>query len=209
VDENPADLPRSNIGIRDLIAADLRGMAAYQELTYPSLSGFIGLLSEPGVWATALFRLADWLHRRRLRPMSRLLFFANFVLFNTELFPGADIGPGLVLPHPVGVAVVKGAVVGRDFHAIGAVRIGGGAAENSADDGFPHVGDDCWMLDGAKAFGPIRIGDATIITASSVVLADLPSRVVAAGIPARVVEQRDGHTTYVRAVALAERAGRR
>lgn len=48
------------------------------------------------------------------------------------------------------------------------------------------------MLDGAKAFGPVTIGDATVVAASSVVLTDLPGNVIAGGIPARVIKARGG-----------------
>jgi len=168
-------------------------MAKLKGVRYPSAHGLVDLLSLPGVWATIMFRIADRLHRRGLRPLSRIVFFMNFVLFNTELFPGADIGPGLVIPHPGGIGIAKGCVIGRDFHVMAGVRIGGGAADDSDRDGFPRFGDGCYMLDGAKAFGPITVGDATLVAASSVVLSDLPAGVVAAGIPAHAIKPRAGH----------------
>ena len=172
------------------IAADLRGMAELKGVTLPSLGGYADLLSLPGVWATIMFRVADRAHRRGLRPLSRLLAFLNFVLFSNELYPGADIGPGLVMPHPGGVGIAKGCVIGRNFHTLGGVRIGGGATDDRGADGYPRFGDDCWMLDGAKAFGPVTIGDGTLVAASAVVLGDLPANVIAGGIPATVLRPR-------------------
>jgi serine O-acetyltransferase len=177
--------------LREYISADLRGAAKLKGVRHPSLGGYIDLLSMPGVLATILFRISDDLHRRGLRPLSRLVFFINFCMFNVELYPGSDIGPGLVSPHPGGFGVAKGCVIGRDFHALGGVRVGGGAAADESEDGFPRLGDGCFMLDGAKAFGPITIGDRTVVAASSVVLTDLPANVIAAGIPARVIKPRD------------------
>jgi len=179
-----------DVRLRFVIAADLRGMAALKGVAFPSLGGYADLLTLPGVWATIMFRVADRLHRRGLRPLSRILAFVNFVLFGVELFPGADIGPGLVIPHPNGVGVAKGCVIGRDFHALAGVRIGGGASAERNEDGYPRIGDGCYMLDGAKAFGPITIGDGTLVATSAVVLHDLPAGVIAAGIPARPIKPR-------------------
>jgi acetyltransferase-like isoleucine patch superfamily enzyme len=53
-------------------------------------------------------------------------------------------------------------------------------------------------MDGAKAFGPISIGDRTVIATSSVATQDLPADVWASGVPARVVKPRAaaaGHPT--------------
>lgn len=185
-----SDQPVLGISLRATIVADLRAMAELKGVRFPSLTGFVDLLTLPGVWATIVFRVADRAHRIGLRPISRLLAFANFVLFSTELYPGADIGPGFVMPHPGGVGIAKGTVLGRDFHALGGVRIGGAVNEDRSADGYPTFGDDCWMLDGAKAFGGITVGDGTWVAASSVVLTDLPANVVAAGIPARVLKER-------------------
>jgi serine acetyltransferase len=44
---------------------------------------------------------------------------------------------------------------------------------------------------GSKVFGKIRVGDNAVIGASSLVLKDVPVGAVVAGIPARVIEQKN------------------
>ena len=173
-----------------VIRADVTAIAALKGAEVTRWSGRLDVFSLPGTWAVILFRLASWFHEHRLRPLSRLLYFLNCVLFSCEVQPGASIGPGFVLAHPIGVCIGSDVIIGADFRAMGNVRIGGIAAERAEDDGFPEIGDGCWFLDGAKAFGPIVIGDRTVLASSAVATTSLPSDVWAGGIPARVLKPR-------------------
>ena len=49
------------------------------------------------------------------------------------------------------------------------------------------IGKDCWIGAGAIILGGISIGDGTTIGAGSIVTRDVPSDVVAAGNPCRVI----------------------
>jgi serine O-acetyltransferase len=189
---------RGRWSISATISSDLRAMAELKGTRYPSLSGLLDVLSLPGTWAALLARLSTWLHNSGLRPLSRIVYFANCVMFGCEIQPGARIGPGLAIAHPIGVTISSGARLGRDLRLMGGVKIGGNASEDPAKDGDPVVGDGCWFMDGAKAFGPISIGDRTVIATSSVATQDLPADVWASGVPARAVKPRAaaaGHPT--------------
>ena len=173
------------------IHADLAAFAELKGSQLRTPLQFLDVLAYPGVIAVIVFRCASFFHRRRLRPLSRILYFLNIVFFGCEIMPGATIGPGLTIPHPVGVGIGTGVRLGRNARIMGLVRVGGGATEDRSRDGMPTIGDDCWLLDGAKVFGPVTVGDRTVIGADTLVLSDLPSDVVAAGRPARVIRQRD------------------
>lgn len=53
------------------------------------------------------------------------------------------------------------------------------------------VGDDVWLGTGAKVLDGTRIGSRAVVGANAVVTADLPEGAVAAGVPARVLRQRE------------------
>jgi maltose O-acetyltransferase len=56
--------------------------------------------------------------------------------------------------------------------------------------GFPiTIGEDCWIGAGVTICPGVTIGDRTVIAAGSVVTKDIPSDVLAAGVPA-VVKKR-------------------
>lgn len=174
----------------DAVKGDFANMARLKGCRYPSLGGLVDILGLPGTWAVLLFRIAGALHRSRLRPLSRVVYFADCVLFGADIAPTATIQPGLVLPHPVGVAVSP-VVVGRDVRLMGGVRLGGGAYDDQTRDGLPTIGDECYILDGAKLFGPVVVGSRTVVGTNAVVVRDLPPDVIAVGNPARVVKHRE------------------
>ena len=177
-------------GFLDLVREDLASMAELKKARWPSLSGLADILLLPGTWAVLLFRISGALHRAGLRPLSRIVYFFNCVLFGADLAPSADIGPGLALPHPVGVAFSP-VRIGRRARLMGGVRLGGGGYDDPSRDGLPTIGDDCYVFDGAKIFGGVSVGDRVVVGTNSVVSRDVPSDVIVVGNPARVVKHRD------------------
>lgn len=51
------------------------------------------------------------------------------------------------------------------------------------------IGEGVWIASNATVLGPCRIGEHSVIAAGAVVVADVPSYTVVAGVPARVVSQ--------------------
>src|SRR5207248_11431674 len=51
------------------------------------------------------------------------------------------------------------------------------------------IGDNCWFGVNCVVTGGVTIGDRTVVGANSVVTRDLPSGVIAAGAPARVLRE--------------------
>jgi acetyltransferase-like isoleucine patch superfamily enzyme len=58
-----------------------------------------------------------------------------------------------------------------------------------------ELGENVWLGTGAKVLDGVRIGRDVVVGANAVVAEDLPDRVVAAGIPARVLRYRDEAST--------------
>ncbi len=56
-----------------------------------------------------------------------------------------------------------------------------------------HIGENCWIGAGALIMPGITIGDNVVIGAGSVVTKDIPSGVVAVGVPCRVLREVNEH----------------
>lgn len=92
------------------------------------------------------------------------------------------LGPGLYLPH--GKVVIDGlTTVGRQAVIRPFVTIG------LLDGSYlgPSIGAGVSIGTGAKLLGPVVIGDRAKIGANAVVLQDVPDRVTAVGVPARLL----------------------
>jgi serine O-acetyltransferase len=155
------------------IRGDLAHTAKLKEIRYPSIGGAIDILSIPGTWAVIIFRLASTAHSRGLRPLSRLLFFVNTILFGCELNPGAIAQPGLVVPHPVGMGCATACRMGE--RVVMMRHSGMGAAGNPKRPGVPSVGDDVLLMDSAKVLGPVHVGDRSMIGSNAIVVDDIPA----------------------------------
>jgi serine O-acetyltransferase len=166
--------------LRAAIQADLEEMAKVKGCPYPSASGLLDVLTIPGTWAVLLFRFANTAHYRGLRPLSRFLFFLNVVLFGIELHPSAIIGPGLVIPHPVGVAIGGECRVGKRALLFRHVGIGG--LGDPKRPGQPVLGDDVVVFDSASIFGPIHVGDRSMVGTRALVSDDVEPDVFVFGV---------------------------
>lgn len=122
---------------------------------------------------------------RGLSVLSKLLSLILFFAYRIELNTNAEIGPGLVLPHPTGI------VIGA--HRIGArvvifqnVTLGAKSLNFKYDPALrPHLGDDVSVGSGAVIVGGVSIGKCSIVAANSLVTRDVDENMLSIGVPAR------------------------
>jgi serine O-acetyltransferase len=175
-----------------LVRADLEAFAELKRTRVDTLGGFADAVMFPGAMAVMLFRLSSLCHQRGLRIFSRLLYILNVVLFGADLAPKATAGPGLVLPHPVGVIIGADVVLGKKVRVFQQVTLGAGAFENPEFDGMPTIGDEAWIFGSAKVLGPVAIGSHAIVAVNAVVHGSVPAGAVVGGQPASILKYRDG-----------------
>lgn len=94
----------------------------------------------------------------------------------------ASIGGGLLLPHPTGVVIHDGAVIGPNCLIQSGVVIG-----TNERGGVPVIAGHVDIGTGAKILGAVKIGAHARIGANAVVVRDVPAGSTAVGIPARVI----------------------
>jgi serine O-acetyltransferase len=97
----------------------------------------------------------------------------------------AEIGGGLLIPHPNGIVIHPAARIGVNCLLFQQVTIG------DARGGVPRLAGHVDVGAGAKLIGGIEIGAHAQIGANAVVVSDVPPRAIAVGVPARIVNQ--GH----------------
>jgi serine O-acetyltransferase len=175
------------------VRGDFQSFMALDKKRPPSLRRLLDVLTLPGFLAVLIFRINSVFYRARIRPVARLMFLFNYMAFGVELHPGAEAGPGLTVPHPVGAGFGAGSKLGRNVQIFKGAGLGTAGLIDPKLDGFPVVEDDCIFFDGAYAFGPITIGRGAVIGANSVVMRDVPPGGIMIGNPARLVGYRTGY----------------
>ena len=158
------------------------------------------LISEPGLSAVFIYRLAQLCHDSGSigRQFAKLL--VRFNLFLNGCFIGvpSTVGPGLYLPHPVGVVIgSEGGVLGKNviIHqnvTLGLIHPASGITEITLR---PHIDDGAMISAGAVVLGGLRIGKRSVVGANAVVLKDVPDDSIAVGIPARILPKKETYTS--------------
>lgn len=120
--------------------------------------------------------------RRRLAVL-RYRFWS--AVTQAEIDLNADIGGGLLIPHPNGIVMHPDATLGVNCLVFQQVTLGTVAARPGA----PSIGNHVDIGAGARILGPVTIGDHAVIGANAVVTTDVPAHATAVGIPARVLER--------------------
>ena len=131
-----------------------------------------------------IYRLNNWLYRHHIPFLPSFIYKIQYLLFKCSIPPSCTIGEGTKFGYG-GIAVVvhARAVVGKNCMIGQDVTIGGKSGWYEV----PVIGDNVIINAGARIIGPVRIGDNVEIGANAVVVKDVPSNCVVAGVPARIL----------------------
>ena len=62
-----------------------------------------------------------------------------------------------------------------------------GSSRGGNKEGYPTIGNRCFIAAGAKIIGNVTIGDDVVVGANAVVTKDIPSGSVVGGVPAKII----------------------
>lgn len=131
------------------------------------------MLFDNGLQAVVLFRLAHWLRARRVPALGPAVARLNLTLTGVDLAPSAEVGPGLVIAHGVGLVVGGGCRIGARAFLLHQVTLGAPSQSRLAQ--MPTLGDDVFVGAGARVIGAVVIGDRVVIGTNAVVTTDVAS----------------------------------
>lgn len=130
--------------------------------------------------AMVWFRLSSAARRQGIRGVASWTQRRMLLKYGFEIAPGASVGGGLYVAHPVG-CVLHAERIGRNVSIVGGVTFG-----VRTDYRWPVIEDDVYVGAGAKVIGGITVGTGATVGANAVVMHDVPAHHVAVGIPARM-----------------------
>jgi serine O-acetyltransferase len=142
------------------------------------------LLFKPGFQAVLLYRLSHRLFQRGWIYLPWFLSRISTSLTGAEIEFNAQIGPGLLIAHSVGIVVGRGTVIGSGATLFHGVTFGVKSWHRDEIRRFPVVGDRCYFFVGSAVLGGVTIGNDCVVGAHAVVMTDMPDGSLAVGVPA-------------------------
>ena len=139
------------------------------------LTIFWNILISAGFEAVLLYRIQNFLERKRLIQFAKIISRINLSRNGIEFVIGSKIAQGLVVRHPVGVVIGKSVIAGENLTILSSVVLGQkNIGLENYNDGNPTIGRNVIIGAHAVILGPVKIADGVIIRANSVVLEDKP-----------------------------------
>lgn len=146
------------------------------------------LLFDNGFQAVKLHRIAAWFKRHRIPFFGALTWRCNLLLTGVDINPNAQIGPGLVISHGVGLVIGGDVVIGKDCLLHHGVTLGAPTTSKIAD--CPRLGDGVLVGAGAQVIGAVEIGEGATVGAGALVTEDVPAGALARA-PRAVIQTPD------------------
>jgi serine O-acetyltransferase len=147
-----------------------------------------GLYLHASYQCVLLHRLSHHCQRNGWPRLARLWWHLNTFLTGADISALANLGPGLVIPHPLGVAIAGTA--GRNFTVMACSGLGselGRREDVGAGPGLPMLGDDVWLEPHSGVMGPVKVGHRVRVCAGLPVACDVPDDTEVQWPPPRIV----------------------
>lgn len=132
-------------------------------------------------------RLMNLLVRCRARRLAGILSRRMQRRFGVYISIDATIPSTVRFPHPVGIIIGRGVIIGERVTVYQNVTLGGRDLGDAYSGNYPAIGNDTVIFAGAVIAGQVHIGKECRVGANAVVLTNVPDGATAVGVPARVV----------------------
>lgn len=174
----------------NLIKKDLCRFENYnnnQNLFKKFLMAFYYFITNGGFRSIFFYRSKNYFYFKDKKLFYYITSIFGSILSPLEISAQTEIGPGIYFPHPQCI-VIGGGKIGKNVSIFQGVTIG---LKNELS-GYPNIGDNVQISASTTVLGNVKIGNNSVIGVNSVVVnKNIPDNVIAAGIPARILNLRN------------------
>jgi serine O-acetyltransferase len=147
----------------------------FYEMSSRTPPPWIVTLFVPSLVACRVFRTCSE-SRGVIRFLAR---WVALVFFSSDVSPGVTFDGPIYIPHPTGIVIGSGVVLGSRSKIYQHVTLGSSRSGN-----YPKIGKEVTIFAGAVVAGGLVVGDGAIIGANAVVTRDVkPAGVVRSATP--------------------------
>jgi serine O-acetyltransferase len=159
-------------------------------------------LLEFGTFAVIVHRFGRWVYSIKV-PVIRQLMIFIYLVVNTvclaitgiHVHRESNIGPGLVI-HNSNCIFILATQIGHSCTINQGVSVA-----SIRGTGWPTLGNNVYLGAGCKVMGGVTVGDNVVVSANSLVIADVPSNCTVLGVPARIIS-RETVSPYLKSPSL-------
>jgi serine O-acetyltransferase len=139
----------------------------------------LGHLIVPSAFCAIIFRIAHLLHANGWWRLGAMIALLNQRICGVMLHPASEIGPGLFIPHPVGVTFCGRAGTNLSIYPIGyiAPAVFPGWRNHIQPD-WPRLGDNVRIVTAATVIGNVSVGNNALIGVHVVLRSDIDDSMV-------------------------------
>lgn len=176
--------------IREDIARKMRGYPVRPEDNTFFRKRITPLL-ELGTHAVIVYRFGRWVYEIKI-PVIRQVMIGIYLVITTiclmltgiHIHRKSPIGPGLVI-HNCSCIFILATRIGHSCTVNQGVSVA-----SVRGTGWPTIGNNVYLGAGCKVMGGVTVGDNVVVSANSVVIADVPSNCTVMGVPARIISRQ-------------------
>lgn len=176
--------------IREDIARKMRGYGVRPE-DQTFFRQRITPLLELGTWAVIVYRFGRWVYGINI-PVIRQVMIGIYLVITTiclmltgiHIHRKSPIGPGLVI-HNCSCIFILATRIGHSCTVNQGVSVA-----SVRGTGWPTIGNNVYLGAGCKVMGGVTVGDNVVVSANSLVIADVPSNCTVLGVPARIISRQ-------------------
>lgn len=173
---------RENENNKNNIFKELYLQAKYIQKIDPAAKSIFEIITlYPGFKIIVNHKIANWLYRKRLFYLARLVSQIGKKKTGIEIHPGATLGRYLFIDHGNGVVIGEETVIGDYVTIYHQVTLG--ATGNEIGRRHPIIGNNVLIGAGSKVMGNIKVGNNVKIGAGSIVLTDIKDNTTVVGMP--------------------------
>lgn len=137
------------------------------------------------------YRIGNFLSKHRNVLTNLIILYLKKRMINRyscDISYQATIGRRIRFPHPIGIVIGVGSQVKDDVMIWQHVTLGSSGKSNALT--YPTIYSKVKLYSGAQIIGKLSVGENSVVGASSLVIKDIPDNVVAAGVPAKILNQK-------------------
>jgi serine acetyltransferase len=147
----------------------------YQTVARPASSLLADAVQRVGFQMMVAYRIMRALRQRRVVFLAKVMSRVIRHLYAADIHWDAELAPGVIIVHGMGIAISHGARVGAGCVLFQNVTLGESIDPVTRLVGAPTLEGDVHVGPGASLLGPIVIGPGTKITASALLMQSVPA----------------------------------